>query len=183
MSRVTDVILTTSSVETDEDDRPLAGVASVNAWLLLKHHCVLKGVTDHAGGNKVMQAGVFLVAVNHLDEPGLIAAVRDAPWERHEMVRLLLNREEDSGFELVVDGVLPRPRGECQHKEVTIWSFGDMSKAWSLAMDGYLAGIFEEPRRGVELQRGAFIAISAKYWGPAAEQLKDNIERMVHTGR
>lgn len=68
-------------------------------------------------------------------------------------------------------------------KEVTIWSFGDMSKAWSLAMDGYVAGIFEEPQRGVELHRGAFIVLSSKSWGPAAEQLKDNIESLVQAPR
>ena len=71
---------------------------------------------------------------------------------------------------------------DCEAKTVTIWSFGNLTKAMAAARDGYIAGIFDEPKWGVEVGRGAYITLTSKHWGPAAEQLKDNIERMAKAG-
>lgn len=64
-------------------------------------------------------------------------------------------------------------------KEVTLWTFGDATKAMNAARDGYVAGIFDEPLWGVEIGRGCYITLRSTNWGPAAEQLKENIAGML----
>lgn len=105
MSKVTDVILTASLMEEMDDSGTSPAANRLSAWLEEKHRSPLVRVDGSAGGFKVMQALVFLSAVNYLDEDGFIEAVRSAGWEDPQSVRVLFNREGSEGFELVLNGL------------------------------------------------------------------------------
>src|SRR5688572_1742003 len=99
MSRVTDVILTCSVMEELDETERFPAVDHLNAWMVQHYRSTFVRVDPYAGGTKVMQATVFLCAVNYLFEPEFVRAVQAAPWELAEGVRVFVNREESEGFE------------------------------------------------------------------------------------
>ena len=99
MSHVTDILLCTGIDDGGaEDEHPNAD--RLSEWLVSKHGaaCKLVLVSDRAGGNKVMQADVFAVAVNHCSIPALIEAFRAIPWDYPEAVQLMVKDEHDDAF-------------------------------------------------------------------------------------
>lgn len=98
MSVVTTIVLLTSILESNEVDRvdTYPAIDSINAALGAEW---LKPVHGGAGGNKYPQAEVFMAAINHFDIDILLRAMRVAPWQQPEVVRLLVNGEYDDGFE------------------------------------------------------------------------------------
>jgi hypothetical protein len=91
MSVVTNVILT---CDLQED----AAVAKMNSWLSAAGHGRLVDVSGVAGGEKSMEAGVWVAAFNYLQIGGFIEAVRECPWEHPENVRLFMQGENHGAF-------------------------------------------------------------------------------------
>ena len=104
MSVVTDVILTCALGE--EADGPdyfsCPAVEKINEWLVKERYGMLRRVDDEAGGNKVMQAVVYLGAFNYLDVDCFIKQLKEAPWELPESVRVFIKREQEEFFSQVV---------------------------------------------------------------------------------
>lgn len=108
MSLVTNVILTTFL--NDED-----AVATVNESLkaqpTMSGHDVLHPVHDHGSNRKAMEADVYIGAFNYLDLDGLLQAVRSAPWEWPDYVRVFVQQQDDDGFSERLGRPMPRRRG------------------------------------------------------------------------
>jgi hypothetical protein len=104
MSHVTDIILVTM-IEDSE------GVAQLNAWLEANHGFPhLKEISDHAGGNKGVQADVWMAAINYMDIPAFVAAFKAAPWQFPECAQLMLKDEHEERFTVYLPAVLPPRR-------------------------------------------------------------------------
>ncbi len=101
MSTVTDVILTLSVLEGDEDDA--IHVLQPELDRIEREHnrkvFAPAPVSQHAAGGKTMQAVVFVGAYNRLPEDAFIEAIERTPWVAPEEVRLFIQREHDEcGF-------------------------------------------------------------------------------------
>lgn len=104
MSTVTDVILTVSGLD-DDDQREDETLAVLLPELDKVHNetgyriYAPSRVSRHATGGAAMQAGVFVGAYNHFPEEEFIAAIERVPWTAPEAVRLFIQREHDEcGF-------------------------------------------------------------------------------------
>lgn len=92
MSHVTSVILTTSLLDGPLDDDRDTAAEQLGTVLGFER------LGDRAGGNKKMQAEVWLAAFNHLDLPGLVQKLRALPWVEPQSVQLFVKCEHDEGF-------------------------------------------------------------------------------------
>lgn len=102
MSVVTDIILCEfDTVGHEPLDCP--PIDQINQFLHRFNAKLLK-VDEYAGGNKVMQVGVWMAAVNHLG-PGLEEVVFKQQWRYPECVQLLVKQEHDCKFLMVLDGL------------------------------------------------------------------------------
>ena len=86
MSQITDVVVTTGI-----DDK---GIESLQAFLANDDMPLLKGVSEHSLGGKVMCTGVFIGAYNYLDCQGFKDAFLAAPWEYPESAVLVIYEDE-----------------------------------------------------------------------------------------
>lgn len=96
MSVVTSIILTTSLVE--EDDLYCPAVEELNEWMLANRYGEFKRVDEYAGGNKAMQAVVFMGAFNYLDMDKFAETFRKVRWEDRDSVKLFVQYEEETCF-------------------------------------------------------------------------------------
>jgi hypothetical protein len=100
MSVVTTILLTTSIMESEEDAEgkdAFPAIDRINAGL---GRPWLKQVDQHAGGNKAPQAYAFMAAINYLDLGAFKRLIREAPWEEPDHVLLLVNHEDNLGFQV-----------------------------------------------------------------------------------
>ena len=95
MSVVTNVILTCSLLDEDEDDDSVPALASVQEFLGKN---AFKDISSAAGGYKCLEHKVFVTAANVLDTEGLVEAVRHAPWRDRESVQLFVKEQDDEKF-------------------------------------------------------------------------------------
>lgn len=93
MSCVTSVMLSVSIAEGPGLDHVLGWFASLSP-----SKGALAQVDGHAGGTKVMGAGIWAGGFNYLDTPGLIDAVETAPWLYPECVQLWIMEEGEDRF-------------------------------------------------------------------------------------
>ena len=98
MSRVTDVILTTSLLEEPGDTGTYPAVEELNVWLRARRLGELKEVSKAAAGTKVMQALVFMGAFNYLDLAEFVEAVKATPWRDSEGIAVFVKQEEEWRF-------------------------------------------------------------------------------------
>lgn len=110
MSRVTDIILTCSGLEEVWPSGGMPAIERLNSWLDERYGCHVSRVDQRAGGTKVMQANVFLCAINYLDEDEFIDEVAKVGWQDPGAVRVMLKGEEDDGFRVVLDDLWFRLR-------------------------------------------------------------------------
>ena len=101
MSNVTDLILTTATVEPHlpHNHRPLD---ELNEYLLVKHQTILMRLDDLAAGSKGFQAAVYLAALNYLDLEEFLTVFRNCKWALPDKVMLLYQGEHDDGFTVCV---------------------------------------------------------------------------------
>ena len=96
MSQVTDIILITGIDDGGRED------CHPNVNILTTETDVgFVKVSDTTGGNKHMQADIFLSAMNYLDKDNFINIYRSIDWEYPECVQLYLKREYDDIFESI----------------------------------------------------------------------------------
>ncbi len=102
MSRVTNIILTTSA-----RDEPEA-IQHLNNWVDDKHGpcCLFVDAKDSAG-DKHLECGIYLGAFNHMDLESFVFAVGSAPWEDPKQVQLFVREEDDEEFRHI--GLWERP--------------------------------------------------------------------------
>ena len=98
MSVVTNVILTFSLMDQVEGRPPGLALEHVNRWLAANGHSPMRVVDQHAGGEKSVEAVVAMGAFNHLRLGQFFVAVRAAPWEAPEDVRVFVQEQEDEHF-------------------------------------------------------------------------------------
>jgi hypothetical protein len=98
MSHVSDIILITAIEDgaAVESDHPNAD--RLSEYLRENHKSSLIQVDGHAGGNKAVQADVFMAAINYLDIPAFVAAFKSVHWEIPECAQLLIKDEHDDRF-------------------------------------------------------------------------------------
>jgi hypothetical protein len=106
MSVVTDVIL---MVPIGGGRRVISDInARIAAAARAPGHGLIK-VDQHAGGNKAVQADVYMGAFNYLPRQDVLAILAAAPWvgsDRSE-VRVAIKEEWDDAFTLHSIGTLP----------------------------------------------------------------------------
>ena len=98
MSHVTNIILTLSLSEGIDDDTCYPWVDVLNQWLTDRGKGELHRVDDAAGGNKAMEAAVFMGAFNYLDIPEFIKAVYASDWEDRDGLSLFIKVQEADRF-------------------------------------------------------------------------------------
>jgi inhibitor of KinA sporulation pathway (predicted exonuclease) len=92
MSHVADILLLTSI----EDP----GIEDAQKWLRENNWPALVEISDHAGGNKVMQCEVWSAAINYFAIEDFVAVVKGIRWEWPESVQLLVKDEHEDHFTL-----------------------------------------------------------------------------------
>lgn len=103
MSFMTDVILTMTSVEdTGTSGCPVwPAVDFLQAWVREERHArggYLFQVASPAGPDAYCPDGVFVGEFNHLDIEAFVEAVKAAPWQWREKVRLFIRDERTEVF-------------------------------------------------------------------------------------
>ena len=94
MSAVTDIIITCSLSEGDDEDR-FPAIAHINRVLEADGRGTLAQLNGNEGGTKHWQMNVFGGAFNHLRLLEFADAVRAAPWNEPDRVTILIKLEED----------------------------------------------------------------------------------------
>lgn len=95
MSNVTDIVLLTPLGEG-------AAIEKLNSWLVAQKDpgMPLVQVNSYASTTKCMQADVYVLAVNYLDDGLFLQEFRAAPWRTPQHVQLLFQRECDEEFSM-----------------------------------------------------------------------------------
>ena len=96
MSEVTDIIITTFL----DDGGSLDDHLNIDI-LSGKTGIYFVKASDETGGNKQMQADVFLAAVDYMEEDNFVKIFKTIIWEYPECVQLYLKREYDDLFECI----------------------------------------------------------------------------------
>ncbi len=96
MSVVTSIILTTSLSE--EDGLYCPAVEELNEWMRANRYGEFKRVDGYAGGNKAVQAVVFMGAFNYLNMDKFAEVFRRVNWEDLDSVKLFVQYEEETCF-------------------------------------------------------------------------------------
>ena len=98
MSTVTDVILIVGCLTDQEQAERFS-----DALKLAGHtEARLKQVDDHAGGNKAVQADIYMGAYNYLDDEAAVSAFYAIKWEERDQVQLLMKAENWDRFKVFV---------------------------------------------------------------------------------
>jgi hypothetical protein len=85
MSVVTNIILTAT---TDE-----SGVIELNKRLLADIGCYFNKVDAYAGGNKHIEADVWMIAINHFDRLGFMQHIKSVYWEAPDVLAVFVLTE------------------------------------------------------------------------------------------
>lgn len=93
MSYVTDIILVSHFLEGQTTDK-------INAYLTKQHNTILNEISDHGGGNKVMQCFIHAGAFNYLDLEAFLDFIKTLPWEERMVMQLLTSEEHEDKFTL-----------------------------------------------------------------------------------
>ena len=106
MSVVTDVIL---MVPVGADPRVVDHVNARLATTLRASGCGLRKVDQHAGGNKAVQADVYMGAFSYLSRQAVLGILAAAPWDADDRacVRVAIKEEWDDAFTFHNIGTLP----------------------------------------------------------------------------
>lgn len=105
MSRVTNIILSFSTVE-DEDAR----IKEVNAFqyrhlqldlVSADYNKDMEKGTVWYGGTKFLETRIYVGAFNYFDTQAFLAHVKQISWEEPEDVLLIIKEEWDTRFKLV----------------------------------------------------------------------------------
>jgi len=92
VSVVTDVLLCFHCGEKENVIDP------INLWLGEKYNQEITRLDGYATGSKYMQASVYGVAMNHLDNETFVKVVRGCPWLYPEYVQLFMKEEHENLF-------------------------------------------------------------------------------------
>ena len=93
MSHVTDIIIVTMLDDGGgEDCHPNVDLIAEKAGIWFEK------ASDKVGGNKAMQADVFLAAVNCLDIDNFVSIFGSVKWEYPDCVQLFLKDEHENVF-------------------------------------------------------------------------------------
>lgn len=107
MSHVADIILVTALSDgcfeqfdrlPENPEERNVNADKVGKWLFDTYRCRFVQVDGASGGNKCMQANVFLCAVNYLDILELVRVFRSVQWESPESAQLFIKDEHDDAF-------------------------------------------------------------------------------------
>jgi hypothetical protein len=106
MSRVTNVILTFSVIESCVDTPTGLFVydlmTPVNEWLIANGYGAFGPDADQvAGGHKHLEAPLYVAGFNHFVLDAFVAMLRDLPWDEPEAVQLFIKDQEDLCFRVV----------------------------------------------------------------------------------
>lgn len=95
MSVVTDVILMAPG-------DPRQAVEALNADLMKRFNCSLNQVDSYAGGNKAIQASVYMGAFSYFHPDEVLALISAAPWDEDDRadIRVAIKGEWDDAFTL-----------------------------------------------------------------------------------
>jgi hypothetical protein len=99
VSLVTDIILITAVGDSVSDgESETEAMLEVQSWLGRGNYGQLVAVDKWAGGNKAMQAEVWMGAFNYFKLEEFVAFVKSQKWESPDRVQVLTQREEDAVF-------------------------------------------------------------------------------------
>ena len=103
MSVVTDIILTTAVEDGGTEGNPQPNVDQLNRYLKVTYGIpnALMKVDQFGGGDKAVQADVFIGAVNHFSADEFTEQIGAISWEEPECVRVFMQFEQDDGFQRV----------------------------------------------------------------------------------
>lgn len=93
MSRVTNIILTTTVTENEEP------IEEINKILVEKGYTgYLTKVDQYVNSTKRMECGVYIAAINHIDFSNFMEIVGSVTWEDAENVQVYVQEQEDERF-------------------------------------------------------------------------------------
>ena len=93
MSSVTSIILITGVGDSHAAN-------TLGTYLQSMNRCTLNQVDSHSGGDKHMEADVYLSAVNGLDVDTFLDVFYSIRWLSPEAVQLMIKEEHDEAFTL-----------------------------------------------------------------------------------
>jgi hypothetical protein len=103
MSWVTNIILSTSILDADKS-------ADLNAAIRQPYKdpfgALMVISRDDAGGDKQLEATIYLAAFNRLNLERFLTAVRAVPWDDPEELQLFIKGEDDERFSEIELGML-----------------------------------------------------------------------------
>jgi len=93
MSRVTNIILTTTVVENEEP------IEEINKILQAKGYTgYLTKVDQYVNSTKCMECGVYIAAINNIDLSDFMEIVRSVEWGDADNVQVYVKEQEDERF-------------------------------------------------------------------------------------
>lgn len=98
MSHVTDIIITCSIMEDNDQEDVFPAIDFINNYLESRNRGKLNNLGGNEGGTKCWQTNVFGAAFNNLDLEEFAAALKSAPWHEPENVTILIQDEHDEAM-------------------------------------------------------------------------------------